>query len=158
MEDKRRSSLFPKQVGVCIEPLTRPVLKAKGLAGSRILSEWPSIVGAGLADHCIAEKLSFPTGKKTGGTLTISVESGFATQIQYMQPVILEKLAVYFGYKAVDRIAIAHTYVPQKPVAKPPAKRGFLNKESVQITAQVEDDELRAALESLARTLSGESH
>lgn len=158
MENRRRSSLFPKQLGACIEPLTRPVLKAKGLAGSRILTQWPAIVGKELAAHSMPEKLSFPPGKKAGGTLTISVESGFATQIQFMQPVILEKLATYFGYKAVERVVISHTQVPAATAVKRPPKPPVLGKESVKEAGQVEDDELRKALESFARTLSGESH
>ena len=148
--------MFPKQLGQFIEPLTRPLLKSKGLAGSRILTEWKQIVGESLAEHSLPEKLTFPPGKKTGGTLVISVESGFATQLQYMQPVLLEKLATYFGYKAVERITIAHTYVPAAPKEKPELLKGKLSKSSVSLTESVEDDELRQALASLAKTLSGE--
>ena len=156
MAEYRRSSMFPKQVGGLIEPLTRPLLKSKGLAGSRILTEWKQIVGEALAEHSMPEKLSFPPGKKTGGTLVISVESGFAIQLQYMQPVLLEKLATYFGYKAVDRITIAHTYVPATPQKKPEPPKATLPNTSVLITDDVVDDELREALRSLAQTLSGQ--
>lgn len=154
-DDVRRSSLFPKTLGSCIEPLTRPALKANGLAGSRILTEWPSIVGAQLAAHSSPEKLHFPRGEKTGGTLTISVESGFAPQLQHMQPIILERLASYFGYAAISRITISHSWAkPAEPLPKrkPPA----LPKNSVALTQEVDDPELRAALESLARALAGE--
>ena len=141
-----------------MEPLTRPLLKSKGLAGSRILTEWPSIVGNELAAHCLPEKLTFPPAKKVGGTLTISVESGFATHVQYMQPVILEKLATYFGYKAVERINISHTHTPAKPHEKPARKATVLQKEAVQAVEGVEDAELREALQSFAKTLSGDDH
>ena len=96
--DKRSCYLFPKTLGDFVEPITRPILKEKGLAGSRILTQWESIVGTQLALHTVPEKLAFPKGKKTGGTLTISVENGFATELQHMQPLILERLAGYFGY------------------------------------------------------------
>src|SRR5258708_1653919 len=110
--EKRFYSPFPKLLERCVEPLLRPVLKAQGralkgegLAGSGLLTKWESIGGAELASHVVPEKLSFPPGKKTGGTLTVSVENGFATELQHMQPVILERLAIYFGYQAVARIA-----------------------------------------------------
>lgn len=150
----RKSSLFPKQLGAHVEPLTRPVLKAQGLAGSRILTEWAQIVGPQLASHCMPEKLNFPAGKKTGGTLVIAAESGYATQLQHMQPVLLERLAGYFGYKAIARITIAHTY--QTPVAapKPPPPKPTLNAESVALAASVEDPQLRETLESFARALT----
>lgn len=162
MDDKRppeyrKWSLFPKPIAGCIEPLTRPVLKAKGLAGSRILTEWNAIVGEALSQHCIPEKLTFPPGKKVGGTLAIAVENGFAPQLQHMQPVMLERLATYFGYKAVERITISHTYVPATP-RKMPAAAAVLSAESANLADGVEDDELRAALQSLAATLSGKTN
>jgi hypothetical protein len=152
--DKRRYSLFPKTLAAVVEPLTRPLLKAQGLAGSRILTEWASIAGPELASHSLPEKLSFPPGKKTGGTLTISVENGFATHMQHMQPLILERIASYFGYTAVSRLQISHSW--QAPAAQEasPLTRKPLPPECVQMTEGIEDDELKAALQSLARTLA----
>lgn len=153
-KDKRHYSLFPKTLEQCIEPLTRPALKAQGLASSRILTEWESIVGVQMARHTLPEKLSFPPGKKTGGTLVVSTENGFATELQHMQPVILERLATYFGYQAISRIVIAHTW-PQAPApaAKKPASKPVAIKRAV--TENVDDPELKAALDALADTLSG---
>ncbi len=153
----RKFSLFPKTLGACVEPLTRPALKAQGLAGSKILTEWASIVGPMLAQHSLPEHLSFPRGKKTGGTLVISTENGFATHIQHMQAVILERLASYFGYQAISRITISHSWVP--PVADKPQKalKAALPKGSHALTEGVDDPELRETLASLARALAGET-
>jgi hypothetical protein len=152
MSDKRRYSLFPKALGDCVEPLTRPVFKERGLASARLVTGWAQIVGASLAEHCLPEKLSFPIGTKTGGTLTIAVENGFATEIQHMQPFILEKLAAYFGYRAVARIAISHSFTPVEAKVK---KSTATVNGNIIITENIEDPELKAALESLAKTLSG---
>lgn len=157
VDDKRRFSLFPKTLGACVEPLTRPALKAQGLAGSRILTEWASIVGPQLAQHSLPESLSFPRGKKTGGTLMISTENGFATQLQHMQPMILERLASYFGYMAVSRVTISHSWVPPQAAKPKPAPHAALPKGAAAMTDGVDDPELKAALASLARTLSGEN-
>ena len=156
-KERRRYSLFPKTLAGCIEPLTRPVLKAQGLAGSRILTEWESIVGPKLARHCVPEKLSFPRGQKTGGTLVISTENGFATELQHMQPIILERMAAYFGYQAITRITISHSWhtAAATPVAikkRTPA----LPPDSKNLTADITDPELKATLESFASTLSGQ--
>jgi hypothetical protein len=150
----RKSSLFPKTLSKCVEGITRPVLKTQGLAGSRIISEWDSIVGSKLSAHCLPQKLVFPAGKKTDGTLSIAVENGFAPELQHSQSLILERLAVYFGYRAVVRISISHTYVPEskKPLAKPLVKK--LSADSLAIVEKVDDDELRAALTSIAMTLA----
>jgi hypothetical protein len=150
--DKRYYSLFPKTLESLIEPLTRPVFKEKGLAGARIITEWPNIVGRSLAAHCIPEKLSFPRGKKTGGTLTIAVENGFATELQHMQPQILERLSGYFGYQSVSRITISHSYlkaqsITKKSTAKTPCAIDTSALESL------DDPELKLALQSFAQGL-----
>jgi hypothetical protein len=155
---KRRYSMFPKTLSACVEPLTRPVLKAQGLAGSRILTDWHTIVGPHLAKFTIPEKIAFPPGKKNGGTLTIAAENGFATELQHMQAVILERLAGYFGYTAITRVVISHSYLP---AAKPPAIKPRIAKSLPATCAaaaeSVTDPELRAALQSLAKTLSGQN-
>ncbi len=150
----RKTSMFPRTLAQCIEPAVRPVLKSQGLAGSRILTEWPAIVGKKLAAYSVPEKLSFPPGKKTGGTLTIAVENGFAPEIQHQQPIIMQRLATYFGYQAIARISISHTYLPiQASNAKLPAKKGALPKAIGSYADEIKDDELRATLQSFAKTL-----
>jgi hypothetical protein len=158
VEDKRRFSLFPKPLANCVEPVTRPVLKAQGLAGSRILTDWQSIVGPSLYRHTLPEKLSFPRGQKTGGTLVISTENGFATELQHMQPVILERLAVYFGYQAISRIVISHSWVAA-PAAETKLRTlpSRLPPECQRLADEVSDPDLKEALLSLAKTLSGQN-
>ena len=156
-ETKRRYSLFPKTLASCIEPLTRPVFKAKGLAGSRILSQWPEVVGNALATRCYPEKLTFPHGKTTDGTLTIAVENGFATEMQYMIPAILERLATYYGYKAVSRIAISHSYAPARAPREKEPRIPPLADDYAALSEEIADPELKDALQSLAKTLAGKS-
>lgn len=154
----RKTSLFPQTLAQCIEPVTRPVLKSQGLAGSRIITQWAAIVGPMLAQHSQPEKLFFPAGKKTGGTLTIATESGFAPEIQHQIPVIMERLSVYFGYRAVSRITISHSYAPSRSTPVKTAKKpAALPADISALAADIADDELRAALESLAGTLSGKA-
>lgn len=147
--------MLPKTLSQCIEPITRPVFKTQGLAGTRIISEWPSIVGTKFASHCIPQKLSFSAGKKTDGTLSIAVENGFAPELQHLQPVILDRLATYFGYKAVTRITISHTYIPEPENLPSMPLKPKLHKNTITITEQIEDEELRTALTNIAKTLSG---
>ena len=157
MNDQRKWFLFPKKLDACVEPITRPILKTQGLAGSRIVSDWASIVGAQLAAHTLPEKLSFPQGKKTSGTLVISTENGFATELQHMQPQILERLASYFGYQAITRIVISHTWTEKSEAVPKPAPRPTLLRDSMDLTSEIVDCELKEALQSLAKTLSGQN-
>lgn len=150
MNEKHRFSRFPKTLGDCIEPVIRPALKDKGLAGSKILTDWQKIIGEPLASRCVPQKLSFPRGKTTGGTLTIAVENGFATEFQYMQPVILERLAIYFGYKAIDRITINHT-LPPKIARKKSAPSSVIPASADHLLDEVEDAELKEALKAFTQ-------
>lgn len=150
----RRYSAFPKTLAACIEPAVRPALRLQGLAGSRILTDWPSIVGETLAAHCVPLKLAFPPGKKNGGTLTIAAENGFATELQHQQALILERLSVYFGYAAVARLSISHSY-PAPPTPEPVAPKARRLPESCRLAAAgVADDELSAALVRMADALT----
>lgn len=153
-ENYRRSSMLPKTLSQCVEPITRPAFKTQGLAGSRIINEWPSIVGDKLSDHCMPNKLSFPSGKKTDGTLSIAVENGFALELQHMQQAIIDRIASYFGYKAVARISISHTYITE---VKEPTRAIFkyLPSTCIDIVNGVDDEDLRNALSKVAKTLSG---
>ncbi|MFO0388790.1 MAG: DUF721 domain-containing protein [Alphaproteobacteria bacterium] len=148
-EKRRYYSRFPKALNECVEPLIQPVLKEKGLAGSRIITDWAKIVGAQLASRSQPEKLSFPRGKTTEGTLTIAVENGFATDLQYQAPLILERLAVYFGYKAISRIIISHTLTRQKRPQKPAATTKSLSPIPEDMLNDIEDLELKEALSGL---------
>lgn len=149
----RRYSLFAKSLKSCIEPVTKPILKSQGLAGNRILEEWEQIVGSQLATHTLPEKLTFPQGKKTDGTLVIGCESAHALALQHMQPIILERLAVYFGYRAVGRITISQRFV--RPVV-PAQKKSTIKAVMVDddCLSEVEDVELKQALAGFAKTIA----
>lgn len=144
-------SLFPKPLHKIVEPLTRPLFKSRGMAGTRLLSDWPRIAGEQLADHCLPEKLSFPGGGKTDGTLTVAVENGFSLEVQHMQPVLLERINAYYGYPAVKRIVISHSF----PVrAAPPLPKAKTFKDGYKVE-NVADPDVKSALQSLANSLSG---
>lgn len=156
-EDLRKFSLFPKTLSQVIEPLTRPVFKAQGPSVARLLLEWPGIVGNELASHTHPEKITFPRGKKTDGCLTIAVENGFATDIQHIQPLILERLATYSGHKGINRLAIKPAFIAPSSTSKKPKSAPPLAPTSVKMTENVTDNELKEALTSLAKTLSGQT-
>ena len=53
--------------------------------------------------------ISFPMNKKNNGLPTIGVSNpGYIIEMQMMQKVILGKIAVYFGYPAINKIALKH--------------------------------------------------
>lgn len=153
---KRRYNLFSKQLGSCVEPMLRPVFKAQGAAASKLMSEWPMIVGADMAAYSAPTKLSFAKQKNNEGTLTVACEGAHALTLQHMVPLILERITNYFGYQAVARISIEQRLIsPPRPAAK---KRTISSKKiDSSCLENVEDSELREALRDFAKELANPS-
>lgn len=156
-EDKntRRYSLFSKTLKSVVEPTLRPVLKQHGVAASKIIAEWQNIVGVELARYTLPVKLTFSKEKNSGGVLTVACEGAHALTLQHIQPIIIERIAGYFGYKAVARITIE-----QRPIAAAPTKKITAKKHQKvdkSLLDGVEDEELKAALSQLANSLAGDT-
>lgn len=117
----RRRRLFPRTLAECVDPLTKPVFSRHGMIEARIIRDWQNIVGPELARHSMPKKLAFPRGRTEEGMLTILVQSGFALPLQYQTPLILERLAVYFGYRAIARIMVQQTHALPGVEEKKPA-------------------------------------
>ena len=56
-----------QSLGSLLPKVARPVLGRHGLAAGGIVADWPSIVGAQLADCCVPMRLAFPPGERTDG-------------------------------------------------------------------------------------------
>ncbi|MBM3619024.1 MAG: DUF721 domain-containing protein [Alphaproteobacteria bacterium] len=151
---KRRFSLFPTTLQKAAEIATRPAFKKYGIVQARLTTDWLNIVGPVLAQKALPTRIQFAKGRKDGGTLFLDVATGWALEIQHLEPVILEKIATYFGYRAVERIHITQRPLPmqnEKAKAAPtPAPLSASAQEKLEKTLeQVTDPDLRAALEKL---------
>jgi hypothetical protein len=96
--------------------VTAPIFKARGFAEAGILTDWPAIVGPHLARHTMPEKIAFPRGSRSAGTLHIVTESAFAPELQHLEPQVIERINGYFGYGAVARLSIHHGRVTHAPL------------------------------------------
>ena len=131
-----------------------------GFVQSSIVSRWREIVGPRYATVSAPESIRFPTGRKSGGTLTLVVEGAHAAVMQHVAPTIIERVNRFFGYPAVERISFRQGIVQtekNKQRTAPPSLRP-IPAELGDSLREVTDPELRACLESLARGLGdGES-
>jgi len=124
-----------------------------------MILEWASIVGSGLALETLPVKLSFARGERADGTLHLRVASGAAPMVQHLEPMIVERINSFFGYRAVGRLAMRQGPLPprdKRPAARP--SRPLTAAETERLTAAAEaiaDPELRAAIERLGRAVLG---
>jgi hypothetical protein len=128
-----------------------------GCVQSSIVRRWPEIVGERYAKVSSPESIRFPTGRKSSGVLTLLVEGAHAPLMQHLAPMIIDKVNLFFGYAAVNRIVFRQG---RPPAAAPRPERPQLRpvpKELGEGLREIADPELRACLESLAARIAASS-
>lgn len=149
-----------KPLSFCVDKAIKPALKQRGFAESRILTDWPLIVGDALAVHTSVQRLRFPKNNQSEGVLYVEVyHSGLATELVYQAPVIIEKIATYFGYKAIASIKwVQRPGYQKKTLAAPKPVRVATQQGKKQVShmlRSLEDDNVKQALQSLGEHLFG---
>lgn len=151
---KRRTTAL----ATLVTTATRPAFRRRGMADGAILRDWPKIVGPELARRSVPEMVRFPKGERDGGTLHLRVESGgLATELQHLEPLVVERINGYFGYRAVARLRIHQGPLPAGPEidSKPIRPLGEAESARVEaVVASVADDDLRRALAGLGRAVA----
>jgi hypothetical protein len=116
--------------------LTRAAFERHGFAYGEALMQWDAIVGERLAQHTRPLKLKWPrqdrSAQKFGGILTVEAAPGFAMELHYQTPRLIERLNGYFGYGAVSAIKIVsgsaerQSRLPKAAPAVPPGEDAAL--------------------------------
>ncbi len=152
-EDNRTYGMVA--VAVPVERVTRPVFGRHGFVNGALVVDWAAIVGSAVASHTLPMRIKFPPKARAEGTLVVKVaSSAFATELQHLEPLILERINGYFGYRAVARLNLRHGPLPPRRAAAPPPEPDPASAPpAAAALARVDDPELRAALERLGRRL-----
>jgi hypothetical protein len=143
---------LPDLLGRVLDPAAR----RRGLAEAKLLTEWPSIVGPGLAARCQPVRLS-QRSDRPGGVLLLHVAGPAALELQHSEPQVLERINGFFGYPAVSRLQLIQAPV-KRAAARPAATPGsrLTSADETDLAAAVGtvgDPALQAALAALGRTL-----
>ena len=134
-----------------IQNITKPIMRKNGFVTPKIIFDWPLIVGEYLAKYTTPIKIHYPASKNCDGTLHIEVISAQSPIIQQLQPEIIEKIAVYCGFRAVARIKLIHTNkLPNEELeVKTKALTSEQSERLDKMLAGLEDGELRNKLMSM---------
>lgn len=141
-------------IAVPADRVTRPVFGKHGFVSGALVVDWPAIVGSAVAAHTLPLRIKFPPKERGEGTLEIKVaSSAFSTEIQHLEPLILERINGYFGWNAVARLKLKHGPLPQRqPLRAAPPEPSAQHSERLDaVLQQVEDPQLREALARLGR-------
>jgi hypothetical protein len=163
MDDKQRRDLAraaatARPIGAYAAGALDPAARARGFATTSLLSEWPAIVGAELAQFTMPDRVVWPRRRDDaddqappkgwrddGATLVLRVEGPRAIEVQHRSAQILERVNSYFGYRAIAEMRILQAPVARKS-ARPPASEPPLDPGALPASASIEDSGLRGAL------------
>ena len=130
------------------------VIRRQGFVQASVVSRWKEIVGPEFARYCLPVKLSFPPGQRRGGTLTIQVDGPFALHLTHVQGQVIERVNRFFGYAAVERLALRQGPVPAAAALEENRIAPLAPQEAKvleQAVSGVKDQSLADALERLGR-------
>jgi hypothetical protein len=127
----------------------------QGFASTGLVTHWPEIVGAEIADHAEPMRMIWPRrvheDDPDPATLVLRVEGPVALEIQHLSAVIIEKVNRFFGWRAVGRIQIRQAPLMRRDKKKPPpAPDPEVVARFAAGMSDVADDGLRDALARLA--------
>lgn len=134
----------------------RTAFRRFGFMQSSVVSRWPQIVGPRHARVCSPESIRFPIGEKSDGVLQLVVMAAHAPMIQHVIPEIIERVNRFFGYNAVVKVKIRQGDVKPPPTTPPRTTQPTQKPVPPELGASlssITDPELRAVLESLARSI-----
>jgi hypothetical protein len=148
-----------RPVAELVPQIGRAAFRRFGFVQASVVTRWPEIVGQRHARVCMPEAIRFPPGEKTGGILQLVVLPAHAPLIQHVIPEIMERVNRFFGYKAVAKVKLRQGSVkpPHAEAARTaPTSLKPIPLELGDSLRDIGDPELRAVLESLARSLGPE--
>ncbi len=141
--------------------------RARGFATTTLLSEWPSIVGAELAQFTMPDRVVWPKRREDaeeadppkgrrgeGAILVLRVDGPRAIEVQHRSGQILERVNLYFGYRAIAEMRILQAPVTRK-APRGPAEEPPIDQAALPPSATIEDRALRAALLRLGSAARG---
>tara|TARA_Y100000589_G_scaffold203582_1_gene192073 strand:+ start:431 stop:940 length:510 start_codon:yes stop_codon:yes gene_type:complete len=144
-------------LGMTVSRLTKPIFGNRGLADGTVAKEWCQIVGPMIAKHSRPDRISYANRERHSGLLHLRVDhSAMATELQHLEPQLLERINGYFGFKAVAKMRFIHGPLKDTPSAEAsasPRPEPPQNPAVAQEVTTVEDPELREALTRLGNAV-----
>lgn len=103
----RKARGFLHAAALSSEPI-RTAFSRRGFAETRVLTDWPEVVGDALAPLCRPVKVTYAAGG-FGATLVVLAEGARAPEVEMLGPRIIERVNAFYGYRAVSRFKVVQT-------------------------------------------------
>ncbi len=95
-----------KPLSAEVNKLVHKIFRKKHPVLAEIIVNWPRIVGVKFRDKILPFKIvTLKQNGKKNNILYISAEnSSISMEVSYQQELIIERIAIYLGYKAIHKI------------------------------------------------------
>lgn len=156
---KRGKSFGPRSVSEIVGKVLEPVIARRAGMTLDLINAWPDIAGEEFRQTTRPEKINWPRRAHEDdpfkpAVLVVACENSVALFFQHEQPAILERINVFFGFEAIDRITIVQKAVlsveKKKPKEAVPVSTIDENKLSA-ILDEIDDPVLKETLTKLGR-------
>ncbi|WP_025898184.1 DUF721 domain-containing protein [Sneathiella glossodoripedis] len=152
----------PQAIGKFVAKSTKAALIKRGFAQADILSKWKNIVGPTLANVSSPERLNYGRSKNHEATLKVRVSPGFAPEFQQFEPLIIERINSFFGYRAVARLQLIQAPVKTAENSRKPLNLPLSSEQEAWLKEtlnDVTDEELKEKLFALgSKIITRASH
>ncbi len=139
---------YPRPLAELLNKCLSDAFARQGFASREIVTHWPEIVGSEIAANAEPIRMQWPRNPKGGepATLVLRVEGPAAVEIQHQSDLVIERVNRFFGWRAVERLALR-----QAPLRGPrkrtlPAAIDAEAAERIAGTLAIKDVPLRGAL------------
>jgi len=148
---------FPRPLADVLHKTLNAAFAKQGFASTELVTGWPDIVGAEIAEHSEPEKIQWsrPSDGETPepGILVLRVEGPVAIEIQHLSPVVLERVNRFFGWQAVGGLRFRQAPLRRRAPAPQRAVDGETAARIAADLSDIKDENLRAALGRLGAAL-----
>jgi hypothetical protein len=152
-----------RPVSEFVGKIIEPVLSRRSGMTIDLLAAWPELVGEDYCDFTRPERIKWPNRANEDdpfkpGILIVACDGARALYFQHDLSRICERVNVFFGFAAIEKIRIVQkpVLVPRSRTRRPEPK---LDDEKIDrlnsILERIEDPQLRARLEKLGRGVMG---
>jgi hypothetical protein len=158
-----------RAIGAYVARMLDPVARARGFATTALLTEWPAVVGEELARFTMPDKVVWPrrnedreasnsqsAWRENGAILVLKVDGPRAIEVQHRAEQILERVNIYFGYRAIAQLRFLQAPV-SRGESRPPAPPSPTDDVEVLPASSVADKGLVQALKRLGAGVRGKA-
>lgn len=154
-----RKNSGPRSVAEIVGKVLEPVLARRAGMTLDLIKAWPELVGEEFRETTRPEKINWPRRAHEDdpfkpAVLVVACENSAALFFQHEQPAILERVNIFFGFEAIDRMTILQKSVLTSKPEKHEKPAEMTEDDQVRletILEEIDDPKLKETLEKLGR-------